>query len=84
MREHLLAVLVVPARSIPGISGEIRATWPFADRRQRVLVVHARVRDLDEDVALAEVALIEVLAHTARDPVVGLLRHERPHRARQA
>ena len=50
----------------------------LGDRRQRVLVVHARPRDLDEHVALA-VAGLEVVAHTARDPVVGLLRHKRPH-----
>ena len=78
--EHLLAgVLVGPGQVDPGDQRRDPRHLALRDRRQRVLVVHARPGDLDEHVALARVTDLEVVAQAARDPVVVLLRHERPH-----
>ena len=57
-----------PARSMPGMSGLIRATLPSADRRQRVLVVDARPVDRHHDLAGRQVGRGEV-ADTPADVV---------------
>ena len=55
-----------PARSMPGMSGLIRATLPSSSRRETVLVVDARPLDADLDLAVGQVVGGEV-AHAATD-----------------